>query len=167
MIAVAGLGMASGYHDSHVGVTKTIVRRIRALRKPKTPGLTHELQQRPGSTVPTIGTHERHQQRNLVALRAAEVSTRVCLPFLLFTFVNLSSTLFISSAPWDLCVPSLCRSYHASIYYISNRRGCSCPRGGAVHCRVCVRPVTSYHLSSTSKCPIYGDMITDSRVLLV
>ncbi len=83
MIAVAGLAMASGYHDSHVGITKTIIRKIRAWRRrlKKAPA-TQEPdvnQIRIPSPVPTVATIQKKERHALAALRAAEVSARVCI----------------------------------------------------------------------------------------
>jgi len=94
MSAVAGLAMAAGYHDSHVGLTKLIVRRIRAFghrNKPR-PDEEEEAQaeelRSPMSDVhvdvsrattpgPSIVTQNHEYQHSLAAHKASEVSTRV------------------------------------------------------------------------------------------
>lgn len=90
MSAVAGLAIAAGYHDSHVGVTKLVVRRFRVWRR-RHGGIRHEergigegeegRRSRPVSVqsgpMPSIVTVERIKQHHRGALRAAEVSARV------------------------------------------------------------------------------------------
>ncbi|KAI0795964.1 hypothetical protein C8Q75DRAFT_744604 [Abortiporus biennis] len=80
MIAVAGLAMEAGYHDSHVGVTKTIARRLRAWRmRRKSNHIGEEEHIREPSPARTVATALKKERHALAALRAAEVSARVSL----------------------------------------------------------------------------------------
>lgn len=89
MIAVAGLAMAAGYHDSHVGITKTIIRKIRRKqeRMPRALSNIHAsdgCQNRAPSPANTFATTFKKERHSLAALRASEVSARVSSP--IFTF---------------------------------------------------------------------------------
>ncbi|KAJ3478145.1 hypothetical protein NLI96_g9972 [Meripilus lineatus] len=81
MIAVAGLAMAAGYHDSHVGITKTIIRKIRRKqeRMPRALSNIHAsdgCQNRAPSPANTFATTFKKERHSLAALRASEVSAR-------------------------------------------------------------------------------------------
>ncbi|KAL4249004.1 hypothetical protein ABKN59_006396 [Abortiporus biennis] len=78
MIAVAGLAMEAGYHDSHVGVTKTIARRLRAWRmRRKSNHIGEEEHIREPSPARTVATALKKERHAVAALRAAEVSARL------------------------------------------------------------------------------------------
>jgi len=116
LIAVAGLAIAAGYHDSHVGVTKTIVRRIRAWKRARRnqSGVQRGLDGKdhvaagaalessvhphtssfPPSVVHSIGTVEKRNQHGQAALRAAEVSARLLGVSIVFLSASLAVFLF-------------------------------------------------------------------------
>ena len=86
MIAVAGLAMAAGYHDSHVGITKAIIRKIRRKqeRMPRALSTVHTSdghQNRAPSPANTFATAYKKERHSLAALRASEVSARVSSSF--------------------------------------------------------------------------------------
>ena len=70
MMAVAGLAMAAGYHESHAGLTTWIAKLLRGPRQ-STP--TDDLGDGETATIP----NKNHNLRNRVSLLAAEVSVRV------------------------------------------------------------------------------------------
>lgn len=93
MTAVAGLALHAGYHDSHVGVTKRIVRFLRQWRddrKARKNAQHVEAQERSGTDVhvdiravsPALSAvTDGHREQHLAAsFRAAVVSSRVSLP---------------------------------------------------------------------------------------
>ena len=91
MMAVAGLAMHAGYHDSHVGVTKRITRFLRQWRKDRkvlknNNGVeTHlrvsdapeTLQARAASPALSTLTNGHKEQHLIASFRAAVVSSRV------------------------------------------------------------------------------------------
>jgi len=93
MTAVAGLALHAGYHDSHVGVTKRIVRFLRqwrddqkAAKRGQHPAAhdTHgrpsiHLEVRPVSPVLSAVTDGHKEQHLVASFRAAVVSARVSL----------------------------------------------------------------------------------------
>lgn len=91
MTAVAGLAMHAGYHDSHVGVTKRIVRFLRQWRKDrkamkrKREVETHQhvtdvrVDSRAASPALSAVTDGHKEQHMIASFRAAVVSSRVSL----------------------------------------------------------------------------------------
>lgn len=169
MMAVAGLAMHAGYHDSHVGVTKRIVRFLRQWRKDRKALKRRQevetghydtdvhLNVRAVSPALSAVTDGHKEQHAMASFRAAVVSSRVRLSFsvskriVAYSESLLAATGLLRSPPRDgyrnlpVCIiPNFsCRNYTCSW-----SRNCSCDC-----CTVVTHPVTPAQPLACSKDP--------------